>query len=517
MKKDAVKPNIVDRVVSFLNPEAGRKRAYHRTMLALSGGYGAADRSKRSLKGWRITPADADTILGRDLPTLRDSSSALIRDNPLACGAINTNVTSVVGTGLKVKPSINREYLNLTEEQADAWENRAKFEFNVVAKSIDYNGKHDFWEQQDLVFRSSLEKGDSFALITNKERKDLPYSVAVQLVEAERVSNPNNRRDSDQLIQGVSVDRYGTPTHINIRTKHPGSGISKERRWRKISFRSEKGNLNVLHVVRHLRIGQTRGIPYLTPVIEALKQVGTYTDAELMAAVIGGMYTVFIKSETDDDLDDMEGNEGSVSSEDLGDYELGNGAIVGLAENESIDIANPGRPNVAFDPFVLAVLRQVGVALELPFELLIKHFTASYSAAQAAMLEARRYFTCRRTWLVRRFCQPIYEAVIDEAVALGRLHAPGYFADPFVRQAYLGTIWIGDAYGHIDTRKAAEGEKVWNELGVKTLDEITMETTGRDWETNHKQSVKEQKARKEDGLIVEDGAQVQRLTVENED
>ena len=61
-----------------------------------------------------------------------------------------------------------------------------------------------------------------------------------------------------------------------------------------------------------------------------------------------------------------------------GDYKLAPGAILDLQPNENIEIADQKRPNQAFDPFVQAILRQVGVALELPFEILIKHFTASY-------------------------------------------------------------------------------------------------------------------------------------------
>ena len=45
-------------------------------------------------------------------------------------------------------------------------------------------------------------------------------------------------------------------------------------------------------------------------------------------------------------------------------------------------------PNTAFDPFMTAILRQVGVALELPFEILTKHFQSSYSAARGAMWSA---------------------------------------------------------------------------------------------------------------------------------
>ncbi|MCF3774148.1 phage portal protein, partial [Salmonella enterica] len=35
----------------------------------------------------------------------------------------------------------------------------------------------------------------------------------------------------------------------------------------------------------------------LAPVIEALKQLGRYTDSELVSAVVSGLFTVFVKTE----------------------------------------------------------------------------------------------------------------------------------------------------------------------------------------------------------------------------
>jgi capsid protein len=85
-------------------------------------------------------------------------------------------------------------------------------------------------------------------------------------------------------------------------------------------------------------------------------------------------------------------------------------------------------------PFVT----QIGVALELPFEILINQDTSSYSAAQAAIVEAWKFFSTRRPELVANFSQPVYVSVIDEAVAKGYLNAPGFMANRMLRKAYLG-------------------------------------------------------------------------------
>lgn len=50
------------------------------------------------------------------------------------------------------------------------------------------------------------------------------------------------------------------------------------------------------------------------------------------------------------------------------------------------------------------------------------------------------------------FCQPVYETWMAEAVALGRIHAPGFFADPLLRWAYTRTAWTGDSPGSINPK-----------------------------------------------------------------
>lgn len=469
-------------------------------MGALMGGYAGAS-NKRSLASWKTPSFDADSALEYDLPKLRDRSSDLIRNNPLAAGVINTKVTSVVGSGLKLKSAVKREFLSISDEEADKWESVAEFEFNILAKSLDISGVSTFAGLQDLAFRSTLEKGDTFSLLVDKERKTLPYRLAVQMIEAERVCNERKKRNTLTLVDGIEKGEFNSPTKYHIIVSHPGSTVSvKKTKWQKVDALDKNGRAQVLHLFKPLRPGQSRGVPDLAPVIDSLKQLGRYTEAELMAAVIGGMFSVFIKTE-DEDGQLQQLGESPTSSEQ--NYELGAGAIVGLGVNESIEVANPGRPNQAFDPFVLAILRQVGAALELPYEILIKHFTSSYSASRAALIEAWRFFMARRQWLAERFCQPIYEAFVDEAVALGRLHAPGYFSDPFIRAAYLGSEWVGQSAGNLDPLKAAKSDDLLNKMGVKTLDQITKETTGGDWSDNHRQLMKERAARSNGGLIVD--------------
>lgn len=95
----------------------------------------------------------------------------------------------------------------------------------------------------------------------------------------------------------------------------------------------------MLHIMNRERIGQRRGVPFLAPVIEALKQLGRYTDAELVAAVVSGMFTVFIEKESaamaTAGFGEIIPEDAQVDAGDDSTIELAPGAIVDLNEAKS--------------------------------------------------------------------------------------------------------------------------------------------------------------------------------------
>ncbi|TLM66019.1 MAG: phage portal protein [Deltaproteobacteria bacterium] len=505
-KEVAVPVTVVDQVVNFFNPTAGAERFRSRLRMAISGGYSSADKTRRANQRGSRAETDADGAIIPDLKTLREDSQHLLRNSPLAVGAVNTNVTKVVGTGLKVKAQIDRAVLKISEKQAQDWERAAEREFRLATETreIDAERGLPFSLLQGLAFLKALEDGDVFVNMPRLARPGSPYKLKLQLIEAARICNPDGAADTATLICGVEKDTIGAPMKYHVANVHPGARLrwltKQKPTWTALPAFDRFGNPQVLHLMDKRRPGQTRGVPYLAPVIELIKQLGRYTDAEVMAAVVSGMMTVFVTTESGDaSLGDPAEN---TDPYDTTGMELGHGSIIGLTPDAKVESFNPNRPNTAFDPFIQAVLRQIGVALEIPFELLIKHFTASYSAARAALEEAWDYFRRRRHWLEVSLCQPVYEAVITEAVANGRLKAPGFFADPLVRKAWLSSVWIGDAKAQIDPLKEINAAARRIELTISTLDEESRKFTGTPWEDKLPQVLKERAVLRENGITI---------------
>lgn len=437
MEKTEIKTNIIDKAIEYVAPNLAAKRMQARYAMALAGSYEGA-RKKRSMSGFNPRGGDADADSLFDLEDLRNRSRDLNRNTPIATGAIGTNVTHVVGSGLKMQSRIDREALGLTEQQAEEWQKNTEREFSGWAKSLDCDiaRQNNFYDLQQQVFRAMLESGDTFVLLPFKKVNTSPYSLRLQVVEADRVCNKNRTRDTDRLTAGIEKDALGAPKSYWIKTTHPGSMKSPQpiSKWQEVPAFTKSGRRNVLHLFYQQRPGQTRGIPYLAPVIEQLYQLGEYTKTELTAAVVSSLFTVFLKTPKGVGFSTFKPDSATGGDNPDKSYNMGAGAIVEMTTNEDVQFANPSRPNSAFDPFVQAILRQIGVALGIPFELLVMHFTKSYSAARSAMLIAWKIFSVRRDMLVNHFCDLVYAAWLEEAVLSSRINAPGFLNDPYLKR-----------------------------------------------------------------------------------
>lgn len=502
----APRMNMLDRAISYVSPTSAARRIRARMALDIMASYDGASKSRRSLSQWLTFGGDADADILMDLPTLRSRSRDLMRNNPLAAGAIKTKLTNVVGSGLRYQARIDRDTLGMNEDQADAWESVAEREWGLFwnSKDVDICRTLNGTALTRQVYQQEKENGDVFVLFRRQKVSGYPYELRLQVIEADRVENKDRAMDSETLAGGVEKDRYGAPSRYHVMRAHPGAVHGKSKlEWDMVpAFGARTGLRNVLHFYAQGRPGQSRGVPDLAAVIEPLKQLGRYTDAEIMAAVISGYFTVFIETDgvAAGGFDYTKfGDELGTSDTDK-DYKLGNGAIIELGKGEKIHDSNPGRPNQAFDNFVMAILRQIGVGLEIPFEILIKHFTASYSAARAAINEMWKYVMSERRRLADDFLRLVHEVWMYEAVASGRILAPGYFADPLIRSAYLGSEWIGPAKGQIQELQEVEAAAARVKNGFSTLQNETVQLTGGNWETNHPQRVKEHRKRIADGL-----------------
>lgn len=453
---------------------------------------------------WRPVPRDAQADSLPHIPFQRAASRELVRTSAIAAGAIGTNIDRVVGTGLALAAMPNMEVLGWSAEQAIAWKSHVEREFSMWADSpeCDIEQAQTFYQLQALVLRGVLESGDTFTLLPDGERTPTqPYALRLQVLEADRVGNPLGAMDGPMLAGGVKLGPGGVPLSCYLYDRHPGGRFTAAHKhfagqW--VELKGKSGRKRLLHHLRKTRPGQVRGVPYLAPVIDCIKQIARYSDAEIMAAVITSYLTVFIETPTGDAAPVFDGQSGAGAPADVA---LGMGSVVGLMPGEKPHVVNPGRPNPNFEPFVLAVIRQIGMALGLPYELLVKQFGSSYSASKAALLDAWVYFRGVRFWLAMSFCQPVYETWLAEAVALGRVKAPGFFSDPLLRWAYTRAAWPGDSMGSISPKDEVAAYTAAIDARLMTRERAEWELFGSSWADTYVQKLTEFQRLAKDGML----------------
>lgn len=470
-------------------------------------GYGEAGASwrKKAVKGFNAPSGSPHEDIDFNNYTLRQRARMLYMAAPIATSAIKTNRTNVVGVGLKLKSRIDREVLGLTPEQAEEWQKQTEREFALWAenkRACDATGMNNLYGLQQLALISWLLSGDCIGVFKQYAPDRLhPYSLRVHLIESDRIATPGgygtaasinyttgkNPDTGNTIYDGVEVDSNGAVVAYHIRSNYPFEIGGPATTWtRVLAYQEHTGLPNVVHVVDCERPDQYRGVSYLAQVIEPLLQLRRYTDSELMAAVVESFFTAFIKTTAATDDNPFNTVEPEPPGEPRGpnEYSMGPGQINIMEPGEDVTFADPKRPAGGFDAFVTSISSQIGAALDIPVDLLLKKFNASYSASRAALMEAWKAFKMRREWLTDDFCRPIYEVWLSEAVARGRIYAPGFFTNPAIRAAYLGSEWIGPSQGQLDPVKEITAEILAVGEGFSTHSQSTTRLNGGQWDAN---------------------------------
>lgn len=501
---------LINKITNFISPKKAFQRFVIKEAIKIyNSGYGnyGASTTKSSMKGWISTGGGVNKDIYKNKKKLIERSRDLFMGAPIARGALNTINTNVVGAGLKLKSSIDYESLGINEEEAEKIETQIEKEFKLWSESkIDNQELSNFYQIQDLVLLTVLLSGECFIKLNYFKTPKNPYLLKLQIIEPDRIATPSIYSSDKSVVEGARLDKNGWIEGYYIYNKHPLDESATEYTYVKVYGKEEQ--LNLIHLLSIERPEQLRGIPVLSPVIETLKQLDRYTEAELMAAIVSGLYAVFIEQQGTEDnhnteeldvLDDKD----KVAQEEDDKLELAPGMIVSLKPGEKATSLNPGRPNAQFDPFVTSILRQIGTALEVPFELLIKHFSASYSASRASLLEAWKMFRKRREWFAGNFNQVVYEEWLREAVLNGRLDLKGYGDDVLINKAWASAQWNGPSQGQIDPLKEAKASVTKINNGLSTRTRETVELNGGDFEQNARILGKESKILEEKGVKLE--------------
>ena len=487
-----------------------------RPAASLAGGsssvpWDAADLQSAETADWQpvLFSPDGENNVWRDriVSRIRD----LVRNDGWASGGITRITDSVVGGDLRLSclpdwRGLKRSHGNVAfdagwaKEFSDAAEAAWRSWAYDPARWCDAGRRHTFPELARLAFRHLIVDGDSIALPlwrpgrvgTGRAR----YATTLQLVDPDRLSNPQMRMDTLELRGGVEVDDDGAAIAYHFRKAHMGDwfAAAKSVQWERIPRETDWGRPLVVHWFEADRSGQHRGSGgLLRPVLARARMLARYDQVELQAAVVNAIFAAYIESPNDPDLvqDALDPNAALPAYQAArADFhqdkrlQLNGVRIPTLFPGEKLATVTAARPSGNFPAFPAAMLRNQASAMGLSYEQLTQDWSqTNYSSARAALLETWKTLSRRRKQFADGFCTPVWCCLLEEAFEAGELPLPAGAPDFMdARAEYSACRWTGPGRGWVDPVKEAEGALLRIAGGLSTLEDEAAENTGKDIE-----------------------------------
>lgn len=403
---------MLDSVIGAISPTAGLRRAQaRRVMRAYAGGEPSRLTANKKPKN-----NSADTELGGPFGAnnLRAWARMLVRDNAWAWGVVDTYVNSVVGKGIDIQSAVEAEdgsdIESINEERDRIWKDWTRV--------CELNGQYTFAEIQQMAMREIVEAGEVLIRMVTVDRKFggilRPVPLALELIEADRLAEEKDTRifarSGNRIHRGIEFNTLGKPVAYWIYPNHPTD--PSVLRGDPVRIEADE----IIHLYNRQRVGQTRGVTMFAPVVPWMRDLGLYVENELQASAVASCFTVAIKTETGDatGLFPPSAEASSTSDSDGNRYDyLQPGMIMRLKLNESLESANPGRPNSASEPWIRLMLRGIAVGTGLSYETVARDYSqTTYSSNRSSQLEDRRRFRRWQQYLIDRLNRRVWDRFV---------------------------------------------------------------------------------------------------------
>ncbi len=452
-----IRQTVVDRLVTWLNPERGLARLRSRIAGAALARHYEAAASGRRTSGWRKSSGDANAVTGPATGKTRDVARDLVRNSGIAESAVRTIANHVCGRyGITAKPA-NRSKSILAEW--DAW---------ADSTECDSDGRCDLAGLQRLIMRSVVVDGEVLVRRRLRRPEDgLSIPLQLQVLEADYIDTLKYgavelRRSTGEvvgrnvIINGIEFDMLGRRAAYWLFREHPGDILG---RFTAQSFRVPAES--ILHVYRQDRPGQVRGISWLAPVALKFKDFDEFDDATLVKQKVAACLAVFV---TDDGTGGPLG-QAEEQTDGLEIDQLEPGLITNMPTGKSVEVVEPPSTKEFVD-YIATTLRMIGTGIGVSYEDLTGDYSKvnfsssrmSHLAHWAAVEEWR--------WLMLRpqFLDPVWQwAQAVSAISGGA-------GDPEVR-----AVWTAPAAPFVDPDK--EGQAMIRNIrgGVQSFDDALRE------------------------------------------
>ena len=436
---------------------------------------GAINRLTSSLASWS---GSVNADLDGALPVLRARARHLAANNEHGKRFLTLCATNIVGRQnprLQVRAMRDQRDPNKPTTLDKAANETIEGHWDKWGRTCDLSGRH---KTLYSLLRTTV-KGvarDGEAIIRVVRNRSLPYGMALQLLESDRLDEGLNARlDNGNVIrQGVEIDSALRAVAYHIKTSHPGDSYSAGRPG---AERVPAGE--VYHLFTADRAEQVRGITWFHAIIMRGSIIHNFEESAVVAAQIGASKIATLeRSEDSVDMGPGGGLADGISG-GLPQIKAEAGEMFELPPGYKLNSWNPDYPHQNFESFLKACLRGLAAGMDVAAHNLTGDMTdVNYSSARIAELAERETWMIAQDWLISSFMQPLYEDWLAINLLSGNITFPvsgkAIPADRF-EKFRSASRFQGRRWSWVDPLKEAEGNLKMLEAGLTSRTRLASE------------------------------------------
>lgn len=410
MSTSELRPTLIDRIVSRFSPEAGVRRLVARRAIEnLQRGYDAVNIAKESRR--RLSRGEAaDSEIQASGGALREIMRDLVRNNDLAASATQVLVNNFVGSG--IRPRANTSDKELNKRVGALWDK--------WAGRCDAHGHTDFHGVLNLAVRQMVESGECFAIRRRRAVGSGLPPLQIELREPDHMDETKAEHAGRMVRQGIEYDASGRRLAYWMFPEHPG-GATTIFRPRMESARIAADS--VAHLFERQRV-QSRGVPWGTPAVRALHDLGQWqraemvrkkTEACLVGIVTGDEPGMNLAPDGDGGAQVVDSSGNSVDT-------FRPGMIAYLKHGTDVRFNNPAATG-GIAEWNKVQMHLIAAGFRVPYSLMTGDLEkVSFSSSRVGLNEFRRMVE-QVQWLtiIPMICEPIWRWFIDAAQTAGLL------------------------------------------------------------------------------------------------
>jgi lambda family phage portal protein len=358
------------------------------------------------------------------LAETRDRAIAVDQNNPIGHGMLNRIEDNVVGEGFHLQGKTkSKDFNKEAQEKWRDWFDKADIRGLLTGAQIQRQSQ-----------RAHERDGDMGIGLVNQNGKS-----RLQLFTANQIRTPDGLPESPTMNSGVELDKAGRPIRFHL-LESPEFGVRK--------FRPVPAQYFVYYP-RFKTFDGVRGEPCFAQSFDLLDHIDGYVDGVAVAARMATIFGLLVKSGNSALAQASLKALNTANGELQHAVTLENGMLRYIGQKDDVVQVQASQPMQQTPDFIAAMLRLLGLPMDMPLELTLLDFSrVNYSSARASFLQFYQAMRPKQDYFRTMVLGRIYRWWISRAVYAGEFTTAipeNYWAHNFMARGWQWTDPLKDA------------------------------------------------------------------------